>query len=573
MSNEEATYDIGLGHVRRGNNKDNLFEVYAHQWTDLSDQSGTYGVTLLNDSRYGWDKPDNHTLRLSLLYSPKPDRAYVYQASQDYGHHVFTYSIVGHEGTLDAPKAVRRSDLLNSPLKTFFADKHQGRLGTRFSFLSTDNDQIVVRALKQAEASDEYVVRVYETSGKATQHARLTFAGDIVKAVEADGTERTSKSTTFSGRSLDVEVNPFGVRTYKVTLAKQTGTPADTQPLPLPFDRHCFSFNEFKSAGNFEGGYSYAAELLPENGITVSDIPFRFGEKEAANGVTCKGNTLSWTADKDYRHLYLLVASDQDDRLAEFKAGNTRQQFCVPYYTGFIGQWGHDNHTEGFMKDAEVAYVGSHRHSTDADEPYEFTYMFRIRIDLPKGARQVTLPDDEHVVVFAATLANDDNDVIAAQQLFKTSLRNDGKTADGNKKAEPAVSLLKGAQIVAVSGEVNDAELATNLTDGRADTKWCDAKPGPNYVAFDLGKPTLLNRWHLTNAACEHASYVTRTCLLQGRNSETEEWQTLDMFDGNRKNVIDRFFTPATMRYVRLYVINPTQGSEAAARIYEFELY
>lgn len=30
VSNEEATYDIGLGSVRRGNNRDNAFEVYAH---------------------------------------------------------------------------------------------------------------------------------------------------------------------------------------------------------------------------------------------------------------------------------------------------------------------------------------------------------------------------------------------------------------------------------------------------------------------------------------------------------------------------------------------------------------
>ena len=573
VDNEEATYDIGLGHVRRGNNKENLFEVYAHQWTDLTDRSGSYGVTILNDSRYGWDKPDDHTVRLSLLYSPQPNRAYAYQATQDYGHHVFTYSLIGHEGTLDSPKAVRQSDMLNSPLKTFFTDKHKGKIGNLFSFVSSDNDQIVVRALKQAEVSDEYVVRVYETSGKGTQHAKLTFAGDIVKALEADGTERTRRTATFKGSSLDIEINPFGVRTYKVTLAKQANNPIDTQILLLPYDRHCFSFNEFRSAANFEGGYSYAAELLPDKGITVDDIPFLFGEKDAANGVTCKGNTLSWSADKDYRHLYLLVASDQDDRIAEFKTGKTQQRFNVPNYTGFIGQWGHDNHTQGYVKDAKIAYVGSHRHSTIDDEPYEFTYMFRICINLPKGTRQVTLPNDEHVVVFAATLANDENDAIAAQPLFKTSLLDEGKTDNGNQNERRAENLLKNARIIAVSGEVNDAERAFYLTDSRKDTKWCDAQQAPNYVVFDLGKPTLLSGWHLTNAACEHASYITRTCLLQGRNTETEEWQTLDMFDGNRKDIVNRFFNPTTVRYVRLYVVNPTQGSDAAARIYEFELY
>jgi alpha-mannosidase len=45
------------------------------------------------------------------------------------------------------------------------------------------------------------------------------------------------------------------------------------------------------------------------------------------------------------------------------------------------------------------------------------------------------------------------------------------------------------------------------------------------------------------------------------------------MFDGNKNNVVNRSFLPVTVRYVRLFVINPTQGRDAAARIYEFELF
>ena len=120
---------------------------------------------------------------------------------------------------------------------------------------------------------------------------------------------------------------------------------------------------------------------------------------------------------------------------------------------------------------------------------------------------------------------------------------------------------------------MNDAERAIFLVDGKDDTKWCDAGKKPNFVVFDLGKPVEVSRWRLTNAACEHSSYVTRTCLLQGRNSETEEWQTLDMFDGNRNNVVNRAFQPTSVRYIRLFVVNPTQGNEPAARIYEFELF
>jgi alpha-mannosidase len=526
---------------------------------------------LLNDSRYGWDKPADNTLRLSLLYSPQPGRSYTYQARQDFGHHVFTYSLVGHEGALNAVEAVREADRLNSPLRTFHADRHAGTLGKQFSFVSSDNKNVVVRALKRAEVSNEYVIRVYEMSGKGAQQARISFPAAIVKAVEADGTERTLTDAKTDGTQLLVDIKPYSVKTYKVQLAGQKSAAVDAQSVALDFDRHCFSFNEFRTSGNFEGGNSYAAELLPDEGITVGDIPFTFGEKDAANGLTCKGQTLQLPTDKDYRHLYLLVASDNDDRQATFTVAGKQQTVGVPYYTGFIGQWGHDGQTVGYLKDAEVAWVGSHRHSGAGDEPYEFTYMFRVRIDLPKGVREVQLPADEHVVVFAATVANDANDGTAAAPLFQTSILPNAQTTAA--AAQPQVNLLCDAKVIATSGEVNNSESAAMLMDGDPDTKWCDAQAAPNYVVFDFGKPTTITRWRVLSAACEQSAYITRTCLLQGRNSDTEEWQTLDMFEGNRNNYTDRSFTATSVRYLRLFVIAPTQGQDSAARIYELEVY
>ena len=571
VANAEATYDIGLGSVRRGNNRDNSFEVYAHEWTDLTDSKGDYGVTLLNDSRYGWDKPADNTLRLSLLYSPKPSNRYTYQARQDFGHHVFTYSLVGHEGALNAVSAVRQADRLNSPLRTFLTDRHAGSLGRQFSFVSSDNENVVVRALKRAEVSDEYVIRVYEMSGKGNQQARISFPAGIVKAVEADGTERTLGEAKTDGTQLLVDIKPYSVKTYKVQLAGQKATAVDAQALALDYDRHCFSFNEFRGSANFEGGYSYAAELLPDEGLTVGDIPFSFGEKDAANGLTCKGQTLQLPADKDYRHLYLLVASDNDDRQAAFTVGGKQQIVGVPYYTGFIGQWGHDGQTVGYLKDAEVAWVGTHRHSGSGDEPYEFTYMYRVRIDLPKGARTVQLPQDEHVVIFAATVANDAKDGAAAAPLFQTSILPAAQQLA--QAAQPQQNLLRDAKIIGTSGEVDASECAAMLMDGDASTKWCDAQAAPNYVSFDLGAQKSVSRWRLLSAAAEQSGYITRTCLLQGRNSESEDWRTLDMFDGNRNNYTDRSFTPTSVRYLRLYVINPTQDKASAARIYELEVY
>ena len=572
VSNPEASYDLGLGSVKRGNNRDNQFEVYAHEWTDLTDKSGNYGVTILNNSRYGWDKPNDNTLRHSLLFTPKPDRGYRYQAQQDLGHHVFTYSIVGHQGDLNEPEAVRQAAILNSPLKTFKAAKHKGQLGRTFSFLQSSNDKVLVRALKRAEVSDEYVVRVYEIGGKQQQSAELTFPTAIAQAVEADGTEKTLGQAKFAGNKLQVSINPYGVRTYKVKLqapASANKQTVATKVLALDYDRACSTFNEFRSAANFEGGYSYAAELLPKDGLTINGIHFVLGERDAKNGLSCKGQTLQFNS-KSYKHLYLLAASDKGDRNPVFTVGKSSQKVSVPFYSGFVGQWGHDTHTKGFLKDATVAYVGTHRHSAGADEPYEYTYMYLVKLDIPAGATSVKLPEDEHVVLFAATLADDENGVTPAGKLFESSLVSDNAGLEGaSEEAALRPNLLKNAKIISVSGEVNGRETADKLVDDNTDTKWCDTTDAPNYVVFDLGESKSVNHWRMINAASENPSYVTRTCLLQGRNSLTEEWQTLDILENNQSNTVDRDFKATSVRYIRLYVVSRTQSTGDAVRIYE----
>ena len=570
VSNEKATYDLGLGSIQRGNNIPQAYEVYSHEWTDLTDKSGDYGVTILNDSKYGWDKPNDNTVRLSLLYAPKADRGYVYQEQQDMGYHEFTYSIIGHKGELDKAAAVEKSTALNSPLRAFVSPKHKGDLGKAFSFASSNNSNVTIRAIKKAEKSDEYVVRVYENSGKSVQNATLTFAANIVKAVEADGTEKEIGAASYAGKDLKVTIKPFSVKTYKVTL-KPLATPKTVEEsVNLPYNRRCFSYNEFRNSANFAGGYSYAAELLPENGLNVDGIQFNFGDKDGVNGLSCKGDTIAIPVGNKYNKLYVLCSSTNVDNTVDFTVDGKKKSVLVPYYSDFVGQWGHDGHTKGFLKDAEIAYVGTHRHSGEKDEPYEFTYMFKQCIDIPKDAKQIVLPNNENVVIFSATFANEAESVQPVSELFRTgNRRNEEADKDDSKK-----NLLLGAKVIATSGEVNKTEAGSNLIDGNKETKWCDTKPAPNFAVIDLGKTTKMSGWTLVNAGLESSSYVTRTCLLQVRNNETEDWKTVDILDGNRMDTVTRFFTPTEGRYVRLFIVGPTQEKgQDACRIYELEVY
>lgn len=133
LNNEVATYDLGVGSVQRGNNILTAYEVYAQYWADLTDANGSYGVSIMNDSKYGWDKPDNNTLRLTLLHTPKTKKNYAYQDRQDFGHHTFTYSLVGHVGALDVVQTRENAELLNQRIKAFVVGKHRGELGKSYS--------------------------------------------------------------------------------------------------------------------------------------------------------------------------------------------------------------------------------------------------------------------------------------------------------------------------------------------------------------------------------------------------------------------------------------------------------
>lgn len=575
VANETACYDLGVGTIDRGNNRDNAYEVYAQRWADLTDRSGDYGVTVMNDSKYGWDKPTDNTIRLTLLHTPKTKRGYAYHDHQDLGHHTFTYSLNGHSGTLDKADAGRRADGLNQRIKAFSADKHAGALGRSFSAASVNGSNLAIKALKKAESSDEYVVRVYETAGKGGK-GTIDFARPIVSAVKADGTEKTIGAASFSGNKLDVAVGPNGIGTYKVKFAPSAvALRADYTTLPLNYDKKCFSWNNFAGDADFQGGYAYAAELVPAS-LTATGVPFTLENEALLNGKVCKGDTIV-LPEGNFNRIYVLAAAATDDARAEgiFRAGKTSATLSVPSYTGFIGQWGHTNHTEGYLEDDEVAYTGTHRHSAAGDHPYEFTYMFKYGIDIPAGTKEIVLPDNPDLVLFAATLANEQEKAPEAlSTLFRTSFAGSGKRSAGTTSS-PRESLLRPEHVVAWSGFVNRREHPRCLVDGDANTKWCDVSGIPSYVDFDFGQPQTISEWALTNAGSENPSYVTVSCLLQARNDKSEEWKTIDSMIANKRNNVSKKLTaPVEARYLRLLVVQPEQsGGGKDTRIYELAVY
>ncbi len=576
VSNPNATYDLSLGSVQRGNNTVTAYEVYGHYWADLTDRKGDYGVSIMNNGKYGWDKPSDNTLRLTLLHTPKTNKGYTYQDRQDFGYHTFTYSLLPHQGELNKAEVVSKAEVLNQRLKAFQTDKHKGEMGRTFSMVSSDNPNVIIKALKKAVVSDEYVVRVYDVAGQGIQSARLTFAGKLASVVETDGTEKEIAKADFSNNTFDVKVNPFSLKTYKIRLAESGVSAYQSKclSLELPYDKKCATYNEFRSEADFESGYSYAAELLPDS-ITIDQVTFRLGEPETYNGLSCKNDTIE--IPEGYNRLYFLAAAaSSDDQSLQIACGKHVSEFVVPSYTGFVGQWGHEGHTSGYLKPAQIAYVGTHRHASSGDCPYEFTYMFKFGMDIPKGVHSIVLPKNENVVIFAATAVAENHVFVKPlTKLFLTNNREEVSESVLGKKMISGENLLKNAKLTKWSNFVNEEERPQAAIDGDLSTKWCDIAGLPSFLEFDLGKAQQLTGWKVVNAGKENGSFITSQCFLMGRNAADEDWQTIDYFDGNRSNVVLRTISSdKAYRYLRMVVTRGTQtASSQDVRIYEVEVY
>ncbi len=421
VANPQATYDLGLGTIQRGNNTSNLYEVPAQQWADITDASGHYGVSILNDCKYGWDKLSDNTLRLTLLHTPVAG-SYADQATQDIGEHRFTYAITGHAGDWRDGQTPNEAAELNQPLMAFQTPRHAGTLGTSYAGLSVSTPGIAVRALKKAENSNEVIVRLQELHGLDGVAVELELGEGIVSAREVNGFEDHIGAATVVDGKLQVTMDHYEPRTFALTLAPApvTLTGPTTQALTLPLDTDVFSADDDRSDGDFDGsGRTLSADLLPTV-VSVGGIDFAMGSTAdgANNAVSCNGQAIDVSG--GYEKLYFLAAAHGGQTPVTFDIDGQPVERTVQDWDDRVADWGREA-DEAFILTDEVGWVGTHRHSPGGNDAYVFTNLFCYEIDLPAGASTLTLPTAPNVRVFAMTLANDPNaETTPAQPLYDT---------------------------------------------------------------------------------------------------------------------------------------------------------
>jgi len=209
----KATYEIQFGAIERPTHWNTSydkarFEVCGHKWADLSE--GLYGVSILNDCKYGYDIKDN-CMRLTLLRASNyPDPV------ADKGHHDFVYSVYPHAGDWRVGDTVREAFYLNVPLESATG---KGRAGgnTMAYFLSVDQAHVAVDTVKGAEDGDGIIVRVYESQGARGQ-AELKFGFPVKSAMETNLMEVNEQEVAVADDTIRFYIKPYEIKTFRVKI-------------------------------------------------------------------------------------------------------------------------------------------------------------------------------------------------------------------------------------------------------------------------------------------------------------------------------------------------------------------
>ena len=208
-----ATYEIPYGTIDRPTTRNNRwekaqFEVPALRFADLG--NGQHGLTLINESKYGYDARDN-VLRLTLLRSPTyPD------PTADQGHHHFRYALYPHSGTWKEARSLRRGYEFNYPLIVNQVNTHDGAMPAEHSFIHVAPENIVLSAMKKAEDSHALIFHLYETDGKAANMQLTIPAGAISASITNLLEQPMGPALTIQNNKVTAPIHPYEILALKV---------------------------------------------------------------------------------------------------------------------------------------------------------------------------------------------------------------------------------------------------------------------------------------------------------------------------------------------------------------------
>jgi alpha-mannosidase len=197
------------------------FEVCCHKFADLSEHG--YGVSILNDSKYGFATVGN-VMRLSLLRAPKaPD------AHADMGRHHIRWAILPHKGALSST-TVRTAYNFNNPIKLVQAKSKISSSMFESPIKLTGNSSLILDCVKRGEDDEDVsrgelakrkgksvILRIYDSLG-GTSKGTIETSLDVKKVWKTNLLEDDEDEVKIEDGNVAIVLRPFEVATYRLQL-------------------------------------------------------------------------------------------------------------------------------------------------------------------------------------------------------------------------------------------------------------------------------------------------------------------------------------------------------------------
>ena len=190
VDDPKATYEIAYGAMQRGTNGD---EDPGQRWVDITGTSAGQecGMAVVNDAKYGYSV-NGSELRVSVARSavfahhmPRTLKAGTDYQWMDQGEQNFRLILVPHAGSWQKADLTRTAEKLVTEIPIIYQGIHPGSRPESDSFISVDASDVVISAVKQAEAGNDVIVRAYETDGLPSRaridlrFAHTSWSGDF----------------------------------------------------------------------------------------------------------------------------------------------------------------------------------------------------------------------------------------------------------------------------------------------------------------------------------------------------------------------------------------------------------
>ena len=385
--NKLADYDLGFGVARRGLNTKRQYEVPAQQWAGIADREGRFGMAVLSDSKTGWDHPNPWTLRLTGVYSPQSGcRGSAHLL--DFGRNTFDFGLYPHAA--NGYEAVCRAGAcFGQRPAAFWPGAHKG--GPKQLRFGGVGEGMLLRALKQAEDGDAWVLRVQEADGIPVADSEIFLGAGITAFEEIYASEEPREPVNYAhikdGR-LHIALNPFEIRSFKLQVK-----PMSTQAPAMK------TVNCQLSTVN--------CQLLD------ADVMF------------CKGQTISLPAG---RELQLAMASLEGDLEAVFAVDGKSYTHTIFSAREAVGA-------------GDLPGIGVGGYVKEAYPVREFTHLYDgegrvligacarfydVVLPLPGVKCELTLPDDERIALISLAVQSESTALPACGLFDSLERKSDG---------------------------------------------------------------------------------------------------------------------------------------------------